>query len=793
MLAGRYLAFKVRLPQGQASKLFTWEFYTATENNMYDADGNILIVGQDYRASGANLADGNWHVIVIDLEAYGKDSFKKSEDGNYYLKYLRFDVFNVGNATDCIVDIAYIGFHDSFDEILEYNDSLPTVAYFKTASYFEHVSTKNNEALNLHVDAGELDAIIHRYKDRFHSVTLSDDRSYITLAGSTGGEAIIELFKGNKTATGQYVVLKYRIPKATTAPFGYWQFYLNTDGGAASGDNAYTAEGYGTAVISDGEWQVLIFDVSAWEKATYAQNDNGEYVANYLRFDFFNSAFGADVTYDVAYIAFSDSLADIYAYESDMAYVTLATGSKSLAKIDPATGEAYVDDDESGEGSDEEPTEETTESTTEKPSEEETEKGYTFMMDAEALNKQIGANKSKFHSVTLSEDKDHLTLAGCTGGEAAIEIVKGAVRETGRYFILKYRISKADRAPFGYWQFYLNTNGEAAGSSCVYNCESTDMVVADGEWHVLVVDLAARGLDSYQPKSDGRYIAQLFRFDFFNSTLGEDVSYDVAYLAFSNSLDAVWEYESDIDYITLCTAQKVSENLYPTAGDDEEESGEEGSEESTEESTGETTEEVVEKDYTFMMDAEALNKHLQPSASRFNSVTLSEDKDYVTLAGCTGSEAAIEFVKGSVRETGRYLVIKYRIPKSATPPFGYWQFYLNTNGEAAGGSNCYNCEGAGTMVISDGEWQVLVVDLAARGLDSYQPKSDGRYIAQLFRFDFFNSTFGKDVSYDVAYIAFSNSLEGICEYESDMDYLTLCTAQKVSTKIDPATGTEIGK
>ena len=36
-------------------------------------------------------------------------------------------------------------------------------------------------------------------------------------------------------------------------------------------------------------------------------------------------------------------------------------------------------------------------------------------------------------------------------------------------------------------------------------------------------------------------------------------------------------------------------------------------------------------------------------------------------------------------------------------------------------------------------------------------------------------------------------IENIYEYESDMDYVTLCTAQKESVKIEPTTGAELNK
>ena len=339
-LAGRYLVFKVRAPQGTASKIGTWEFYTSTEHTMYDADGNILIVGEDYRASGTSLADGSWHVVVIDLVAYGKsDSFKMDEDGNYYIQYLRFDAFNIGNATDAIIDIAYVGLHDSLDEILEYNKDMNTVAYFETPSYFEYRSTLNNEALNLHFDASELQDMIGSFAVRFHDVTLSDDRDYLRLTGSVGAEAIVELFHKNTTPTGQYVVIKYRMPKENPGKIGYWQFYTFTEGEGAASSNSYTAEGVGSCVIADDEWQLLILDLEAFGKTEgFKKNEAGEYVLKYFRFDFFNSQYGNNVYYDLEYLAFSDSLEDICELNSDMSFVTLCTGPKETQKIDPKTG-----------------------------------------------------------------------------------------------------------------------------------------------------------------------------------------------------------------------------------------------------------------------------------------------------------------------------------------------------------------------------------------------------------------------------------------------------------------------
>lgn len=85
----------------------------------------------------------------------------------------------------------------------------------------------------------------------------------------------------------------------------------------------------------------------------------------------------------------------------------------------------------------------------------------------------------------------------------------------------------------------------------------------------------------------------------------------------------------------------------------------------------------------------------------------------------------------------------------------------------------------------------LQIDLAARELDSFAPDENGKYTVKYFRFDFFNKTYSADVSYDIEYMAFSDSLEDIYSLESDMDFVTLCKGEKGTSKIDPKTGNEI--
>ena len=148
ILSGRYFVYKFRLPQGADAQFSKWEFYTGTEHTMYNENNEITIGSENYIADCLDLADGEWHVVVIDLEAYGKtDSFKASDDGNYYAKYLRFDVFNGGGNPEAIMDLAYIGMHNSLDEIFAYNSDMSEIAICSGNNGYTLVNPQTGEAI----------------------------------------------------------------------------------------------------------------------------------------------------------------------------------------------------------------------------------------------------------------------------------------------------------------------------------------------------------------------------------------------------------------------------------------------------------------------------------------------------------------------------------------------------------------------------------------------------------------------------------------------------------------------
>lgn len=132
--------------------------------------------------------------------------------------------------------------------------------------------------------------------------------------------------------SGQYIVFKYRIPTTNTKQ-SYLEFFVSTQNQKpTAGDNFVLSNN-----ASDGEWKVVVIDVSEKSLPTFKPNDNNEYCATYLRLDYFNGAFAKTDYIDIAYIGMCDTIEEICALNFDMKSIRfVGLGEKTL---DPNTKE----------------------------------------------------------------------------------------------------------------------------------------------------------------------------------------------------------------------------------------------------------------------------------------------------------------------------------------------------------------------------------------------------------------------------------------------------------------------
>lgn len=108
--SGAYGVIRYRVRGANNVKGYFMEMFTSTVEAYATGTG-------DHAYTDGVITDGEWHILVIDLNAFGLSSFKPDEDGKYFAKYIRFDAFNTTVTSDVCMDIAYIGMCNSIDDV----------------------------------------------------------------------------------------------------------------------------------------------------------------------------------------------------------------------------------------------------------------------------------------------------------------------------------------------------------------------------------------------------------------------------------------------------------------------------------------------------------------------------------------------------------------------------------------------------------------------------------------------------------------------------------------------------
>ena len=194
----------------------------------------------------------------------------------------------------------------------------------------------------------------------------------------------------------------------------------------------------------------------------------------------------------------------------------------------------------------------------------------------------------------------------------------------------------------------------------------------------------------------------------------------------------------------------------------------------------ETTKEDVKttKAPLFLMTPQDL---LGVGGSNLGEKVLSKDGDYVTFHNSTklfdskdkdgnpikvGKEGYFFIVSEDQGETGRYIAIKYRTTYNQPHE---WFVGANNGGSTPSGSDNFYTPQSGVFV-PNGEWQVMILDLAALKPDHYKADDDGKYRADYVRFDIFNTPSTKDQTFDIAYIAMSDDIMSLASFADNDVY-----------------------
>jgi len=210
--------------------------------------------------------------------------------------------------------------------------------------YEKQIEVNNEDKLNIYLDHEEIAANLagSMVGEGFISNYEPSTDGYVRLFGmgeSEKSEGYLYALAPGKEALvgGKYIVLKYRLPSTNKESTGFLQFYTST----------VTRQPSDRALLlywpkADDQWHVLVIDATKNTRASFASefkpNGDGDYVINFLRFDFFNNRMSTESYIDIAYLGMDNDLEKIIDINTDTEYLTYVEGDAKY-KIFTATGE----------------------------------------------------------------------------------------------------------------------------------------------------------------------------------------------------------------------------------------------------------------------------------------------------------------------------------------------------------------------------------------------------------------------------------------------------------------------
>lgn len=393
--------------------------------------------------------------------------------------------------------------------------------------------------------------------------------------------------------------------------------------------------------------------------------------------------------------------------------------------------------------------------------------------------------------------------------EGSLFLPIDSISETGNYIIIKYRTNISDFAPEtgespygGNIQIYHGTESANPGEGG----SSSANLISDKEWHILVVDLHHD--KHFKPNSDSEYVAKHIRLDIFNPNKGkgEDTPFitkghyfDIGYIAMCDDLNAMISYlekdghEGDKDYCghqirvnngeceQICAAcgrvlvsmhsisatYTVSDNVrtYTTACANCDYSD-----------TYTTT--FGDNMPNLFFDATDVATAAKSASEVLGGTEIMVENGigFVRIYNnpSLGNEAYFSLLRNNNGEekvaTGKYMLIKYRTTYGKP-----WEFFTGdqTNLGPKGGYNFQvtsgNSNNNRSPLITDGEWQIMLINVDGLMRDKFNPESDGQFYMSHLRWDIFNVASDKQQHIDVAYIAVADSVEKLIAIDGNTE------------------------
>jgi hypothetical protein len=269
------------------------------------------------------IADGKWHLAIYDMTAFPTSKeYLPDEDGNYYAKFVRFDFYNPADGKTeftegAYIDIAYVGISDSLEKIYSVNSDIVDENGKELGD-----PGAAPEALPFYNGADKLNAAVAEGIGSKEIMTENGEEFVRFYGNGTSVESRITLFHTTADATGQYAVIKYRIPTPAD-PDAYvdnlFDIFTSTVNTAPAGNDV----AYFSKVLQFDEWVIIVVDISKFATNKAFEAKDGKYTANFIAFDCFNQTTSTSSYIDIAYIGMTDDLADVSALAAGLGQYTL--------------------------------------------------------------------------------------------------------------------------------------------------------------------------------------------------------------------------------------------------------------------------------------------------------------------------------------------------------------------------------------------------------------------------------------------------------------------------------------
>lgn len=175
-------------------------------------------------------------------------------------------------------------------------------------------------------------------------------------------------------------------------------------------------------------------------------------------------------------------------------------------------------------------------------------------------------------------------------------------------------------------------------------------------------------------------------------------------------------------------------------------------------------------DHKELHESAAKSGNIHFSASE---VGYSDGAGYIRFYGNDKTDSYITVYSKGEKATGRYFVMKYRIPEGNPEIVDYFELYTSTVNASAQGGDGFSIKKA---IIPDGEWHILVSDLGARNKPTYVPDANGVYTTKYIRLDIFNAFASKNTRFDISYVGVCDTLDEI--FALNPDFETIMFSEK---------------